>query len=107
MYSKPEKAWVMDFEFINLFHQYSLIPLQVAIRQIDGKLLYSRNVDYQLSMQEYIDTASLYVSQKHGIMGTIFLRCYKRLQINGESPLAISNHIRNVCGYDEEVQLLS
>jgi hypothetical protein len=107
MYSKPKKTWVMDFEFINPFHQYSPIPLQVAIRQIDGELLYSGNVDYQLSMQEYIDTASPYVSQKHGMMGTIFLRCYKGLQTNGESPLAISNHIRNVCGYDEEVQLLS
>jgi hypothetical protein len=38
MYAKPEKTWVIDFEFVNPFHPYSPIPLQVATRKIDGKL---------------------------------------------------------------------
>jgi hypothetical protein len=38
MYAQPEKTWVIDFEFVNPFHPYSPIPLQVATRKIDGKL---------------------------------------------------------------------
>lgn len=107
-YSEPEKTWIMDFEFITMPAGYSPIPLQLAIRQIDGKLFYSGNVDYAMSMKDMICQNSSYVSDKHQMMSTLFLRCYGALKTNGEPPSIIRKHIMYGSGYEErEIQLLS
>jgi hypothetical protein len=59
------------------------MPLQPAIRELDGKLLYQGNIDYRLSMKEFMDVTSSCVSDKHWMMGTLFLRCYGGLNTNG------------------------
>ncbi|OOF95652.1 hypothetical protein ASPCADRAFT_506542 [Aspergillus carbonarius ITEM 5010] len=108
LYARPDKTWIIDFEFISMPARYSPIPLQLAIRQLDGELLYSTNVDYHMSMKDFLETASLYVSDKHKMMGTLFLRCYGDVKTNGETPSKIGEYITNVCGYDRgNVHLLS
>ncbi|GKZ38647.1 hypothetical protein AbraIFM66950_010981, partial [Aspergillus brasiliensis] len=73
LYSRPDRTWIIDFEFISMPAKYSPIPLQLAIRQLDGKLLYAGNVDYSMSMGELLEAVSPYVSNKHKMMGTLFL----------------------------------
>ncbi|OJZ92269.1 hypothetical protein ASPFODRAFT_76836 [Aspergillus luchuensis CBS 106.47] len=108
LYSRPTRTWIIDFEFISMPAKYSPIPLQFAIRQLDGKLLYAENVDYSMSMGELIEAVSPYVSNKHKMMGTLFLRCYGGLRTNGDTPFKIREFVRTVCGYDHsDVQLLS
>lgn len=58
LYGRPEKTWILDFEYISMPKRYSPIPLQLAIRQLDGKLIYQRNIDYGLSMMEFMYTTS-------------------------------------------------
>lgn len=107
-YSRPERTWIIDFEFISMPAKYSPIPLQLAVRQLNGKLLYAGNVDYNMSMRELLEAVSPHVSNKHKMMGTLFLRCYGGLTTNGEPPSRISEFIKNVRGYSQsDVQLLS
>ncbi|KAL3465827.1 hypothetical protein BJX64DRAFT_274911 [Aspergillus heterothallicus] len=108
LFTQPERTWIIDFEYVSMPKRYSPIPLQLAIRQLDGKLLYSGNVHYGLSLKEFTDATSVFVSQKHGMMGTLFLRCYGGLRTNGETPPQIKDHIINVCAYDQtKINVLS
>ncbi|KAJ5501564.1 hypothetical protein N7453_006381 [Penicillium expansum] len=108
LYGRPEKTWILDFEYISMPKRYSPIPLQLAIRQLDGKLLYQGNIDYGLSMKEFMYTTSPYVSDKHGMMGTLFLRCYGGLNTNGETSLRVRDQIIKVCGYNrDDIKILS
>ncbi|KAF9885882.1 hypothetical protein FE257_012262 [Aspergillus nanangensis] len=101
MYSKPEMVWIMDFEYISMPGNLSPIPLQLAIRNIDGGLVYSANVDYGLSMEDLMEQLSK-------MMGTLFLRCYNALETNGQKISAIRRDIFNNCGYTKNnIQLLS
>jgi hypothetical protein len=108
LYERPEKTWILDFEYISMPKRYSPIPLQLAIRQLDGKLLYQGNVDYGLSMKEFMNATSSYVSKKHGMMGTLFLGCYGGLSTNGETALQIRDQIIKVCNYNpDDIKILS
>jgi hypothetical protein len=108
LYEQPEMTWIVDFEYISMPKRYSPIPLQLAIRQLDGKLLYQGNIHYDMSMQEFMDATSSYVSQKHGMMGTVFVRCYGGLNTNGETPLQVRDQILKVCGYNsDDIKILS
>lgn len=108
LYERPEKTWILDFEYISMPKRYSPIPLQLAIRQLDGKLLYQGNIDYGLSMKEFMDATSSYVSDKHGMMGTLFLRCYGGLNTNGETSLQVRDQIIKVCSYNpDDIKILS
>ncbi|OGM39533.1 hypothetical protein ABOM_011917 [Aspergillus bombycis] len=108
LHERPEKTWILDFEYISLPKRYSPIPLQLAIRQLDGKLLYQGNIDYGLSMKEFMDATSSYVSAKHGMMGTLFLRCYGGLNTNGETSHQVRDQIITVCGYNpKDTKILS
>ncbi|KAJ5793417.1 hypothetical protein N7457_000016 [Penicillium paradoxum] len=108
LYGRPEKTWILDFEYVSMPRRYSPIPLQLAIRQLDGKLLYQGNIDYGLSMREFMDATSSYVSDKHGMMGTLFLRCYGGLSTNGETSLQVRDQIIKVYSYNpDEIRILS
>ncbi|CAI7631166.1 unnamed protein product [Penicillium glandicola] len=108
LYGRPEKTWILDFEYVSMPKRYSPIPLQLAIRQLDGKLLYQGNIDYGLSMKRFMDATSPYVSDKHGMMGTLFLRCYGGLNTNGETSLQVRDQILKVCSYDpDDIMILS
>lgn len=108
LYERPQKTWIVDFEYISMPKRYSPIPLQLAIRQLDGKLLYNGNIHYDMSMQEFMDATSAYVSQKHGMMGTVFVRCYGGLNTNGETPLQVRDQIIKVCRYNsDDTKILS
>jgi hypothetical protein len=65
------------------------------------------DVNYHLSLKDYMDTVFPSISGRAGLTVTLFMRCYGGTQTNGETPLAISNHIQNVCRYNNEVKLLS
>lgn len=108
LYGRPEKTWILDFEYVSMPKRYSPIPLQLAIRQLDGKLLYQGNIDYGMSINNFMHAISSYVSDKHRMMGTLFLRCYGELSTNGHTPLQIKDQIMGVCGYDsDDTKILS
>lgn len=61
-----------------------------------------------MSMKDMICQLSPYVSDKHQMMSTLFLRCYGALKTNGERPSIIKEHIMYDSGYEKrEIQLLS
>lgn len=108
LYERPEKTWILDFEYVSMPKRFSPNPLQLAIRQLGGKLLYQGNTDYGLSMKEFIDATSSYVSGKHGMMGTLFLGCYGGIHTNGETSLQVIDHIIKTCGYNpDDIKILS
>ncbi|KAJ5429176.1 hypothetical protein N7491_006192, partial [Penicillium cf. griseofulvum] len=93
LYGRPEKTWILDFEYISMPKRYSPIPLQLAIRQLDGKLLYQGNIDYGLSMKEFMDVTS---------------SCYGGLSTNGETSLQVRDQIIKVCSCNpDDVKILS
>ncbi|KAL4874777.1 hypothetical protein BJY04DRAFT_224685 [Aspergillus karnatakaensis] len=108
LYARPEKTWILDFEYVSMPKRYSPIPLQLAITQLDGKLLYSSKIDYGLSIREFLDATSPYVSDTYGMVGTSFLRCYDALETNGDTPFQARDQITRGCGYNaSDVQILS
>ncbi|KAL4794583.1 hypothetical protein BDV19DRAFT_399273 [Aspergillus venezuelensis] len=100
LYARPEKTWILDFEYVSRPKQYSPIPLQLAIRQFDGRLLYAANTYYGLSIREFLDATSPYVSDAYGMVGTSFLGCYDALETNSDTPDQAREQIIRVCGCD-------
>ncbi|KAJ0413430.1 hypothetical protein BJY00DRAFT_322035 [Aspergillus carlsbadensis] len=108
MYDQPENNWIIDFEYASMPKRYSPVPLQLAIRQLDGKLVFSCNINYNLSMEKFIEMTSSYASDKNGMMGTLFLRCYDDVRTNGKTPLQAREQILKVCDYSpERINILS
>ena len=71
-----------------------------SIGWLDGNLLYKGNIDYGLSIIEFICAISWFISTAHGIIGTMFLRCYDDLKPKGETSLQVRDQIIKVCGYN-------
>jgi hypothetical protein len=93
-------TWLVDFEFIQLTHGKSPVPVQMAIRNLAGHLLFDTNIDYGKS---YLDFCSE-IGQNLGdnrITAEIFLRCYGSLESNGLRPLEIRERIMEL-GYDSK-----
>ncbi|KAJ5351765.1 hypothetical protein N7452_000739 [Penicillium brevicompactum] len=44
LYGRPEKTWILDFEYVSMPKRYSPIPLQLAIRQLD---VFSQDLDWE------------------------------------------------------------
>ncbi|KAE8140087.1 hypothetical protein BDV38DRAFT_240969 [Aspergillus pseudotamarii] len=59
-------------------------------------------------MEEFMKAISSYVSGKHEMMVTNFLRCYGGLKTKGETPLQIRDKSISVSGHDaEDMKILS
>jgi len=72
----PEITWIMDYESIQ--HGSGLSPilsLQLGIGQIDGKLLLATNVDYAITLPQFVETISV-CTETSMIMSSIFTHCY-------------------------------
>jgi hypothetical protein len=96
--SNPRNTWIIDFEYITLTRGASIIPVQFAIRQLNGDLLLANNVEYDLTLVQFLDRiGSVQDPKKH--MGSIFTRCYNSLRTNGLKPSQIRNEIIRL-GYD-------
>ncbi|KAF9890394.1 hypothetical protein FE257_006062 [Aspergillus nanangensis] len=92
----PSCNWIIDFEFLSI-REKSPIPIQVSIRQLDGQLLLSTNVDYDMSLAQVIEVASPYTGAN---MGPFLMRVYGSYRTNGLQPSEIQARIVNMLKYD-------
>lgn len=91
----PQANWIIDFEFLSV-RAKNPIPLQVSIRQMDGKPLLDTNVDYDVSLAVLIDAASLYTGAN---MGPFLSRLYRSYRTNGRKPSQIRDYVLNTLRY--------
>ncbi|PYH65982.1 uncharacterized protein BO88DRAFT_437653 [Aspergillus vadensis CBS 113365] len=85
----PEDVWIVDFEFVTVGGTASPIPVQLAIRQIDGVLLLETNVDYCLSFDEFSDNIGPLRTERY-LVPQILQRCYgSGPRTNGLAPTEI------------------
>ncbi|KAL5339352.1 hypothetical protein BJX70DRAFT_397802 [Aspergillus crustosus] len=103
----PHKTWVIDFEFITLGGKWSPIPLQLAIRTIDGKLLLAENVDYNLKAEEMLAQIAALGSVPQR-MASFLRRCYGEAKTNGRTPKELKHIILEELKYDKNsINILS
>lgn len=94
--ANPEANWIIDFEFLSI-RTKSPIPLQLSIRQIDGKPLLDTNVDYGISLVETIETASQHTAAN---LGPSLFRVYESYRTNGLKPSHVRARIQDELGYN-------
>ncbi|KAE8383492.1 hypothetical protein BDV26DRAFT_301652 [Aspergillus bertholletiae] len=96
-----QKTWVIDFEYITLSGGMSPIPLQFAIRQLDGKLLLAENVHYDLSLEGFLAKLATWEPvDRHAQV--LFTRCYSDIMTNGLRPEEIRDKIIHDLNYSAE-----
>ena len=97
----PHSTWVIDFEYITLGGGMSPIPLQFAIRQLDGKLLLAENVHYGLSLENFLVKLNNWeITDRH--VQLLFTRCYGDIMTNGLRPDEIRDEIAHKLNYSAE-----
>ncbi|KAE8158795.1 hypothetical protein BDV40DRAFT_307507 [Aspergillus tamarii] len=97
----PHSTWVIDFEYITLGGGMSPIPLQFAIRQLDGKLLLAENVHYGLSLENFLAKLNNWeITDRH--VQLLFTRCYGDIMTNGLRPDEIRDEIAHKLNYSAE-----
>ncbi|OJZ83217.1 hypothetical protein ASPFODRAFT_49861 [Aspergillus luchuensis CBS 106.47] len=95
----PKDVWIVDFEFVTVGGTASPIPVQLAIRQIDGVLLLETNVDYCLSFDEFSENIGPLRTERY-LVPQILQRCYgSGPRTNGLAPTEIRARIYDL-GYD-------
>ncbi|GKZ17402.1 hypothetical protein AbraIFM66951_004702 [Aspergillus brasiliensis] len=104
--NRPQHTWVIDTEFYNLKGGMSPIPFQIAIRQLDGKLLLSTNVDYDISLQDFSDQTTDWGTMKRS-MPILFRRYYGGEKTNGMKPDQISTLIKQIGYRTDRTKILS
>ncbi|KAL2814984.1 hypothetical protein BJX63DRAFT_186835 [Aspergillus granulosus] len=101
-----QTTWVIDVEFYVMKGGISPIPFQIAIRQLDGKLLLSTNVDYDLSLQRFLDQTKDEGTIKR-ILPSLFRRYYGCERTNGMKPSKISTIIKQLGYRPDRTKILS
>ncbi|GKZ29236.1 hypothetical protein AbraIFM66950_003850 [Aspergillus brasiliensis] len=104
--NRPQHTWVIDTEFYNLKGGMSPIPFQIAIRQLDGKLLLSTNVDYDISLQDFSDQTTDWGTMKRS-MPILFRRYYGGEKTNGMKPDQITTLIKQIGYRTDRTKILS
>ncbi|KAB8260097.1 hypothetical protein BDV32DRAFT_158975 [Aspergillus pseudonomiae] len=106
-HKSPQNTWVIDFEYLTVGGEMSPIPLQFAIRQLDGKLLLAQNVNYDLSLTEFLDKVNnLENADRH--IQVLFERCYRDTMTNGLGPDEIRDEILQKLNYSSKrISILS
>ncbi|KAE8416991.1 hypothetical protein BDV36DRAFT_309726 [Aspergillus pseudocaelatus] len=97
----PHNTWVIDFEYITLGREMSPIPLQFAIRQLDGKLLLAENVHYGLSLENFLAKLNNWEITDRRVQ-LLFTRCYGDIMTNGLRPDEIRDEIVHKLNYSAE-----
>ncbi|KAB8278990.1 hypothetical protein BDV30DRAFT_233440 [Aspergillus minisclerotigenes] len=100
-HKSPQSTWVIDFEYITLGGGMSPIPLQFAIRQLDGKLLLAENVHYGLSLEDFLVKLNAWERADRHVQ-CLFTRCYRDIVTNGLRPDEISDEIIHKLNYSAE-----
>jgi hypothetical protein len=108
LYTKrPNRTWIIDFEFVTLGGILSAIPLQLAIRTIDGRLLLADNVEYNLNLEGLVARIAAIGGVRQSLSSFIS-RCYSGPRTNGKTPRELKNIIVKKLKYDKnEVTILS
>ncbi|KAL2814114.1 hypothetical protein BJX63DRAFT_431516 [Aspergillus granulosus] len=109
LYTKrPDRTWIIDFEFVTLGGGiWSPIPLQLAIRTIDGRLLFADNVEYNLNLEGLLARVASVGSVSQSLSSFV-TRCYGGLRTNGQTPRNIRDIIIGKLKYDRsEINVLS
>ncbi|KAE8328336.1 hypothetical protein BDV39DRAFT_192208 [Aspergillus sergii] len=97
----PQNTWVIDFEYISLSGDMSPIPLQFAIRQLDGKLLLAENVHYGLSLEDFLVKINTWENEDRHVQ-VLFTHCYGDIVTNGLRPDEIRDEINHNLNYSAE-----
>jgi hypothetical protein len=57
-FEQTSKTWLIDFEFVQLIGDQSPIPIQMSIRQLDGKVIFECNVNHNVTWSQFRDALS-------------------------------------------------
>jgi hypothetical protein len=100
-----EDLWVVDFEFVSV-SEYSPVPTQMAIRLLNGDLLLRTNINYDISLDVFIEKISQVLTRSRHI-GEGFLNSYRSYETNGLRPLEVRHKILELGYSSERTQILS
>ncbi|PIG83165.1 hypothetical protein AARAC_010186 [Aspergillus arachidicola] len=100
-HGSPQNTWVIDFEYISLSGDMSPIPLQFAIRQLDGKLLLAENVHYGLSLEDFLVKLNTWENAERHVQ-VLITHCYGDIVTNGLRPDEIRDEIIHNLNYSAE-----
>lgn len=105
-FKQPSKTWLIDFEFVQLRGEQSPIPLQMSIRQLDGRPVLECNIDHNVTSEKFRGALAELSTSCKNLGYQTFERCYDDIETNGLTPPQIKEHLENI-GYDKNTRVLS
>jgi hypothetical protein len=105
-FQEPSKTLLIDFEFIQLTDDRSPIPLQMSVRQLDGKAILECNVQHHVTLDDLCDELGELSNSSRQQVQTTFTRCYDDIKMNGLTIPDIKQRLVSL-GIDQSTRVLS